>query len=1028
MDFSDTWFLVGGSWQFQSAASGCLQCPGGRSLAGLADDPSVGGLLMFGGYPYRGDTWSLVRGLWSPFAFSNAPGPRWDASMAWDPSDHVVVLFGGSDGTTLGDTWTYSQGVWTEVISSAQCLASTCPSPRAGASLGWDGVNDTLILFGGMSTTTGGYLRDTWSFSANSWTELIAGGSCTSTTCPSARSNASIAWDASDQELVLFGGVGTGYDNDTWVFYGGAWQEVLSPSQCATRACPSPRASAGMSQGLLTNGGVLLFGGVGATGMLNDTWSFQGGAWTSVENASYCARSHCPSVRAGAGIALDPTGDVVVLFGGAGATRMLSDTWVYDGVNWTSQSLYGPSGRGYASLAYTGQGDNLLLFGGSSRYGPITDTWMVGTPWTALTPTASPTTIDLGESVQISAAASGGGVSAPWYSWQGLPPGCATPANGAASVACTPATNGTFFVTDVVSSGNGLPGVTSNFLSLNVNTDPVVVLSLHPSQIPLGNSVTLWANASGGSGTFSSIAWFGLPANCTAAPGPTNALTCTPNLASDLGTWQIHVSAMDGTGFNVTSAPVTLTIGGPDWSVGVSVSLSQVDVLQYLTLAAAVTGYTGALNFTWSGLPPGCAGTLGSIMCQPTTPGTYSITVTGSGPVAGSITSPPTVVTVYPAFGNPSLSASPSRIGLGGTLGLATDISGGETPYTFVWAGLPRGCPAMNAASISCVPSVTGDYNVSVQVTDATGVVSPRAFTVVEVNATLSSVVLQSSPATLELGQSSDIRVGSVGNNSTVSWQWEGLPGGCVPSGTNFTCTPTATGTYAVEVSGTLPGQTPVLSNVVVLTVLPRLGTASLVASVSSFVAGTSFTLSAIESGGAPPYAYSWSGLPTGCAPGDSPVLSCTPTAPGSYGVSVNVSDPTGAYSNASLSVVVNPAPAKSPSTNTTTTSPSGGGGSFDWTPYFLALIIAVLGAALVVAMIIRHREEMEIGRRPPRLPPPQGPGVPEPGAPAGSDPRGTPADVRSRAYPAGVGSTPQGYRAVPLSAAARQELSTGRA
>jgi hypothetical protein len=70
-----------------------------------------GYLLLFGGMNYIGwqtnSTWANYGNAWNNISTAHAPSPRDEAAMAYDPIDHDVVLFGGTNSTSigLGDTW-----------------------------------------------------------------------------------------------------------------------------------------------------------------------------------------------------------------------------------------------------------------------------------------------------------------------------------------------------------------------------------------------------------------------------------------------------------------------------------------------------------------------------------------------------------------------------------------------------------------------------------------------------------------------------------------------------------------------------------------------------------------------------------------------------------------------------------------------------------------------------------------------------------------------------------------------------------
>ena len=1028
-DLSDSWAFYAGSWHPLPAASGCRLCPPTRSGAGLAYDPALGGVLMFGGYPYRGDSWIFTGGSWTTVVMAQTPGPRWDASMAWDPLDQQVLLFGGfgSNGSAVGDTWAFANGGWTELYTVGSCASSACPSPRAGAALAWDGADREMLLFGGTRGGAAGYLRDTWAFSSGSWSLLIASSSCTSTTCPSARANASIVWDDVGQRVLLFGGIGTSYDNDTWAFSQGSWSEILSNSQCMSRPCPSPREGAGTATGPLPSGGLVVFGGTTASGATNDTWRFSGSSWTVLWSASQCLSAPCPSPRSGPAMALDPNTGAVALFGGVSGTRSLSDTWVLNGGNWSSVRLYGPSGRGFSTMAYDGTGRTLLLTGGTSSYGAPSDTWALSSPLTVFVPTANPSSPDVGQSVVFDDMATGAGAASASFTWQGLPPGCVAPTNGASMLSCTPTVPGTYFVSTVVVPGNGLAGVTGAFLQLVVNSDPVVTISSPTSTFDLGSNLSIGANASGGTGLFTRFLWTGLPPDCSTAASSSPLVTCHLLNRSDLGVWQVSVSAWDSSGFNATSPSLALKVTIAPWSVSVLLSPASIDLSQYVIIGTKVAGFLGSLSYNWNGLPPGCTGSIGSLLCSPSTAGTYPISVVVSNATQGSVASSSATLTVYPGLVVPTLAASAENQSLGQQLILQASETGGDAPYSFVWSGLPAGCSTASGALIACTPALAGTYTVQALATDALGSLSPPATMSLRVNASATGVLLTASRTTLDLGQSIAFDVTVFGGTTAASIQWSGVPSGCSPSGASFVCRPSSTGTFMVVAQASAPPAAPLISNVVTVTVFPALSSAQLLTSVGALPTGSPLMLSASISGGEGPYTYLWTGLPSGCVAADTPTVTCVVSVPGSFTPSVMAADQAGESSNASGSVLVSPATSHPTSEAGNTTA------TFDWLEVALVVVAIVLAALLFLLLLRERGKSPSPPRKDTRTPPPgNAPGsaeleesaaprenvsppsrnaaVPTPNPPA------PPPAVTSGRSTSGTSQSPGGsYRAVPL-------------
>ena len=142
---------------------------------------------------------------------------------------------------------------------------------------------------------------------------------------PFGRSYASMAYDASNGTVVLFGGVIDGFHNDTWTWNGTTWTE-----QAAAPAGLTARDGAGMVYDAST-GTVVVFGGFNGS-YLNDTWTWNGTRWTEQSPGT------SPPARSWANMAYDASTGTVVLFGGEGGSGYLNDTWTWNGTTWTPQT------------------------------------------------------------------------------------------------------------------------------------------------------------------------------------------------------------------------------------------------------------------------------------------------------------------------------------------------------------------------------------------------------------------------------------------------------------------------------------------------------------------------------------------------------------------------------------------------------------------------------------------------------------------------------------------------------------------
>ena len=186
-----------------------------------------------------------------------------------------------------------------------------------------------------------------------------------------------MAYDAATSTAVLFGGyTGTAYLNDTWSWNGTAWTKLTPGTSPGIRAFASVAYDAPRST-------VVLFGGQSSTNptVLNETWTWNGTTWSKKTPTT------SPAVRYLAPAAYDPATTGVVLFGGYSGSTYLGDTWSWNGTNWTqSTGAPAPSIRRADALVFDSATNQLTLMGGYNGTSYLNDTWAWdGTVWSAPT-------------------------------------------------------------------------------------------------------------------------------------------------------------------------------------------------------------------------------------------------------------------------------------------------------------------------------------------------------------------------------------------------------------------------------------------------------------------------------------------------------------------------------------------------------------------------------------------------------------------------------------------------------------------
>ena len=204
--FSDTWEWNGTWWTLKSP----LTAPSQRYGASVAYDSSREVTVLFGGQSSNmpaelNDTWEYDGSNWSKRLPATSPTIRFGAAMAFDSVRNRIVLFGGSAmGVPSAETWEWDGSDW--------ALRPTGPGPgsRFGAAAAF--IGGRVVLYGG--TNGVGAFSDTWEWNGVSW-------SLRSTVSPGSRVYAASTADTVRGRIVLFGGetsLSGGYLGDTWEY------------------------------------------------------------------------------------------------------------------------------------------------------------------------------------------------------------------------------------------------------------------------------------------------------------------------------------------------------------------------------------------------------------------------------------------------------------------------------------------------------------------------------------------------------------------------------------------------------------------------------------------------------------------------------------------------------------------------------------------------------------------------------------------------------------------------------------------
>ena len=276
-------------------------------------DPVSGKLVMFGGslavpencgfpastfetetwvYDKACDLWHEVKGKTPPARARGMQAYRDAGGLQFMAVTGGRYRAGKSGPYTLhDDLWAfdYKTEKWLELSQS-----KTRPAGRANASLVYAKKLDSLVMFGGNTSTSGLQIvpqNDVWTyaFSSSTWTKLGPGGG------PSKRLWAASLWDDERQQMLVFGGgdqtafLNTAkYFNDLWALKIGAGTASWERLDTKSNERPDRRFWGAMAYDGV-NDRYLLFGGHddGALGNRNDLWAFtpKDGQWLVIHVA-----------------------------------------------------------------------------------------------------------------------------------------------------------------------------------------------------------------------------------------------------------------------------------------------------------------------------------------------------------------------------------------------------------------------------------------------------------------------------------------------------------------------------------------------------------------------------------------------------------------------------------------------------------------------------------------------------------------------------------------------------------------------
>jgi hypothetical protein len=471
----------------------------------------------------------------------------------------------------------------------------------------------------------------------------------------------------------------------------------------------------------------------------------------------------------------------------------------------------------------------------------------------------------------------------------------------------TPTSIGTFTITVKLVDVDG--EISQQVQTIRVNNPPVITTSPLTYKMYKDEADNIPSTATAGTGTIPATgAWSatGLPAGLSINPH-TGAISGTPTVT---GTFSVTQKVTDSNelfdtetlSIKVVAKPIITTPALPGYEINKVITA----VAQTKNVGSAVLPGTGAWSIVAGSLPAGLSfnSDTGAITGTPTVSGTFPITVKlidvdgeYSQQVQTIRVNTPPVITTTP------LTYKLYR-GEAASIPSTATAGTGAIPATGAWTatGLPSGLSINpNTGEISGTPSVTGSFTVTEKVTDANSLFDTEAITIKVVAKPIITTVMPL-PSLVQGVLATPIAqtktAGSALIGSTGAWT---LAAGSLPAGLTLnadtgeiTGTPTVAGAYQITLKLTdVDGEFSTKVETINVITPPTITTTPLTKTINVNVLG-SITNTFTQGTGAIPIITAWSatGLPAGMdINGTTGVISGTPTAVGSYPVTVRLTD-----------------------------------------------------------------------------------------------------------------------------------------
>ncbi len=463
-----------------------------------------------------------------------------------------------------------------------------------------------------------------------------------------------------------------------------------------------------------------------------------------------------------------------------------------------------------------------------------------------------------------------------------------------------------FTYTATNSGGTSAPAAT---VTITVNNPVITITASGGFAATVGTPYTQTFTWNGGAQPWTAFLVTNLPAGLSITGTTPNSATVsgTPTQA---GSFSLNASATDsstGNGPFTISQLFTLTVAAPTLALAPAATTFNAPYGAAYSQSFTASGGIGPYTYVRTGtLPPGVSFSGNTVSGTPTTPGSFSFTITATDTGSTGTGSPFTVAQNYTInVAAPTIVVNPATLpnpAAGVAYSQTLTASGGVAPYSLaVTSGsLPSGITLTTGGALSGTSNQVGTFNVTITASDAFGQTGSRAYTL-----TIATPTLTLTPAagtlTAPYGTAYSQTFTAGGSAGPFNYVLTGaLPAGVTFSGNTLSGTPTVPGSFPITVTATdtvLTGAGAPFSisrnytlNVPapVIVVNP--------ATLPNPIAGTAYSQALTASGGVAPYSLTVTSgsLPSGITLTTGGALSGTSNQVGTFNVTVTATDANG--------------------------------------------------------------------------------------------------------------------------------------